>query len=192
MTARLPVIPTIIVLAAVATMIALGIWQLGRADEKEALIARYGQAQAISTEVPFPHLLAEVEGALYRRSTLTCDRVLDRRTTAARNAEGHSGLAQVVNCAVDGGGEAEIALGWTSTTDVVAWNGGTVSGFVVPAGDAARLVASPAVSGLEPLARPDPGDLPNNHIAYAGQWFFFALTALVIYWLALRRRGRNG
>ncbi|HSM52948.1 MAG TPA: SURF1 family protein, partial [Erythrobacter sp.] len=26
------------------------------------------------------------------------------------------------------------------------------------------------------------------HLAYAGQWFFFALTALVIYWIAIRKR----
>ncbi|HBM05474.1 MAG TPA: threonine synthase, partial [Erythrobacter sp.] len=44
------------------------------------------------------------------------------------------------------------------------------------------------VAGLAPLAPPDPRDLPNNHLAYAGQWFFFALTALIIYILALRRR----
>ena len=41
------------------------------------------------------------------------------------------------------------------------------------------------------LAPPDPGDLPNNHLMYAGQWFFFALTALVIYLLALRKRRRG-
>ena len=51
-----------------------------------------------------------------------------------------------------------------------------------------RLVADPPVAGLQPMARPDPGDLPNNHLTYAGQWFFFALTALIIYVLALRRR----
>ena len=38
--ARIPIFPTVIVLAAVLTMIALGFWQLGRLDEKEALIAR--------------------------------------------------------------------------------------------------------------------------------------------------------
>ena len=38
------------------------------------------------------------------------------------------------------------------------------------------------------MARPDPSDLPNNHLAYAGQWFFFAITAFIIYVLALRRR----
>jgi surfeit locus 1 family protein len=51
-------------------------------------------------------------------------------------------------------------------------------------------VADPPVGGLAANAAPDPADLPNNHLAYAGQWFFFALTALVIYVLALRRRRR--
>ena len=51
-----------------------------------------------------------------------------------------------------------------------------------------RLVADPPRAGLLPLQRPDPAELPNNHIAYAWQWFFFALTALVIYALAVRKR----
>lgn len=54
-----------------------------------------------------------------------------------------------------------------------------------------KLVADEGQGGLEPLARPDPANLPNNHLAYAGQWFFFALTALVIYVLALRARLRK-
>jgi cytochrome oxidase assembly protein ShyY1 len=29
-------------------------------------------------------------------------------------------------------------------------------------------------------------------MAYAFQWFFFALTALAIYWLALRKKWRDG
>ena len=51
--------------------------------------------------------------------------------------------------------------------------------------------AAPPQAGLEQLAAPDPNDLPNNHLMYAGQWFFFALTALVIYVLALRKRWRG-
>ena len=50
-----------------------------------------------------------------------------------------------------------------------------------------ELVADPPVAGLQANAPPDPRDLPNNHMAYAFQWFFFAITALVIYGLALRR-----
>ena len=46
-----PVIPTILVLAAVATMIALGIWQLQRKGEKEALIALYERNGAMSATV---------------------------------------------------------------------------------------------------------------------------------------------
>ena len=41
MSRRVPIIPTIIVIAAALTMVGLGIWQLGRKAEKEALIARY-------------------------------------------------------------------------------------------------------------------------------------------------------
>ena len=36
---RIPLIPTILVIAAACVMVALGIWQLGRADEKGELIA---------------------------------------------------------------------------------------------------------------------------------------------------------
>jgi surfeit locus 1 family protein len=34
--------------------------------------------------------------------------------------------------------------------------------------------------------------VPNNHLAYAVQWFLFAGVAAVIYALALRRRTRAG
>ena len=41
---NLPIIPTILVVSAAGVMVALGIWQLGRADEKAALIAEYDAA----------------------------------------------------------------------------------------------------------------------------------------------------
>ena len=50
---RVPVIPTLLVAAAVAAMIALGVWQLQRLEWKEGLIARYTQAQAMNSDVPF-------------------------------------------------------------------------------------------------------------------------------------------
>ena len=40
MTSKLPIIPTIIVLAAVAAMIGLGVWQLQRLGEKRLLFAQ--------------------------------------------------------------------------------------------------------------------------------------------------------
>ncbi|MEL7219392.1 MAG: SURF1 family cytochrome oxidase biogenesis protein, partial [Pseudomonadota bacterium] len=71
--------------------------------------------------------------------------------------------------------------------------GGTVAGILVEMGDDYKVVAQEPMADLQPLAKPDPNDLPNNHLAYAGQWFFFALTALVIYAFALKSRaGKRG
>ena len=42
----IPVVPTIIVLLAALLMIRLGVWQLHRLHEKEALRARYAANQA--------------------------------------------------------------------------------------------------------------------------------------------------
>jgi surfeit locus 1 family protein len=68
---------------------------------------------------------------------------------------------------------------------VLKWDGGELGGVIAPGG---RLVADQPLPGLEASARPDPRDVPNNHWSYAVQWFLFALTALVIYTLALRKR----
>lgn len=188
---RLPLIPTLIVGLAVAVMIALGIWQLQRSEWKTELIARYQLAHSIPDEVSWPQTPAEGEAALYRRASVTCDRILDMEAMSGRSASGQTGWAQIAHCDLDGGGEGRIALGWSSDPRPPAWTAGEVSGFIAPAGDDVRLVADPAQAGLEQLARPDPRDLPNNHLAYAGQWFFFAGTAVVIYLLALRRRARG-
>lgn len=188
MTRKVPVFATILVLAAVATMIALGFWQLGRKGEKEALIARYESAIALSSQTPWPTSEAETERALYRVATLECVRVLEMRTTAGRSTAGAAGTAHIARCALAGGGEASVVIGWSPDPREVNWQGGIVTGVVAPG---PRLVAMNPAPGLQPIARPDPRDLPNNHLAYAGQWFLFALTALVIYVLALRRRWRS-
>ena len=188
---RLPLLPTLIVAAAVAVMIGLGVWQLRRAEWKADLIARYSQAQAMSSEVPWPRTEAEMESSLFRWSGFECERVLGIRTTAARSAADESGVAQIAHCVVDSGGEAEVALGWSRPTEEFAWAGGSVSGTIGPGGEfGGTLYAARNPGGLQPLAPPDPSDLPQNHLMYAGQWFFFALTALVIYVLALRKRWR--
>jgi surfeit locus 1 family protein len=188
MTRRIPILPTIIVIAAVLTMIALGIWQLGRADEKEALLARYAAAGDSLELVAFP---AEEEGTdvLYRRSSIQCDEVLSVDASAGTNDRGAKGWAQKATCKSAGSDtEFLVYLGWSREPQGPRWSGRLVEGIIAPG---PRLVATPAQAGLEQLARPDPADLPNNHLAYAGQWFFFALTALSIYWLALRRRWRE-
>ena len=185
---RVPIVATLIVAAAVATMIALGVWQLRRAEWKEDLLAQYRQAQAMSSNVPWPRSEEELEHSLFRWSQFECQRVLGMRVTAATSAEGEKGVAQIARCAIDGGGEAEVALGWSGPTGQVRWEGGEVSGII---GARGVLHTAQVPQGLKPLAPPDPNEVPNNHLMYAGQWFFFALTALVIYVLALRRKRRD-
>ncbi len=184
---QVPIFPTVVVLAAVATMVALGFWQLRRADWKEGMIARYEQALTMSSEVSWPPDPAQYVAAEFRRTSLTCDSVNAIRGTAGRSASDTLGWSQIASCDT-ADGTIEVALGWSQRPDPPVWSGGAVQGLIVPAGDGVRLIAMPPVAGLQPLASPDPKDLPNNHLAYAGQWFFFALTALVIYVLALRGR----
>ena len=185
MTTRIPVIPTIIVAAAIAVMIALGFWQLGRMDEKEALIAQAEQSLRMSSEVGYPDDAAGIEDVLYRRTTIACEDVTDTTTVAGTDSRGAKGMAHRASCILADGRTIIVDLGFSRSPQPVEWEGGEVRGTIAPGG---RVVSANGLAGLEPLASPDPRNLPNNHLAYAGQWFFFALTALVIYILALRRR----
>jgi surfeit locus 1 family protein len=188
---RVPIVSTIVVLAAVATMIGLGVWQLHRKAWKEALIARYERAQEASAEVPWPGGPGEFEAALYHRSRVNCATVTGIGAIAGRSAAGQPGWAHIAHCRLPGGGAAEVALGWSNDPAPAHWRGGPVGGWVAGSDKGVRLVASPPQAGLAQLARPDPRDLPNNHLSYAVQWFLFALTALVIYALALRKKWRG-
>jgi len=185
---RIPIISTLVVLAAVCTMIALGFWQLRRLDEKEALLAQYEAARGNREVVAFP-LSGTGEDLLFRRSSIKCDRVIAIEPRAGRSAQGESGWAQRVSC-TNGDSDAVLVadIGWTRSPEPVEWSGGVVEGVVA---QGPRLIADSApATGLEPLAAPDPAEIPNNHLSYAVQWFLFALTALVIYALALRKRWR--
>ncbi|MGB3738753.1 MAG: SURF1 family cytochrome oxidase biogenesis protein [Pontixanthobacter sp.] len=188
MKTKVPVISTIAVGLAVVIMIALGVWQLGRADEKTAMLARYGAVSQDAAVQPYPANEADIQANLYRPVTARCATVLSMRGTAGTNAVGAKGWSHVARCVFDTEQEAEVALGWSRSSRTPDWDGGTVTGTLAPGG---RIVADPPLAGLGPLARPDPADLPNNHLAYAGQWFLFALTALVIYVVALRVRTRG-
>lgn len=183
---QLPVIPTIIVFAAVATMIALGFWQLGRAEEKKALLAQYAAAVSSTETIAFPLDAEDAEAALFRQTTVTCDKVTDITARAGTSAKGAKGWAHYASCAIAGtDAVADVVIGWSRDPQSPAWDGGEVTGMIAPG---PRIVANPPLAGLQQVAAPDPADVPNNHLAYTGQWFFFALTALVIYFLAIRKR----
>lgn len=184
---HLPLIPTIIVVAAAGVMVWLGFWQLGRADEKAELIARYETALAEAEEIAWPSP-DTYEASLFRRSRVDCVQVRGIDSVSGKSDRGQSGWAHIARCDHNGAGEADVAIGWSRDPNPPEWSGGSVTGIVAPYGETVKLVASEGLAGLRPLARPNPNDLPNNHLAYAGQWFFFALTALAIYGFALRSR----
>jgi len=190
-TRRVPIVATLVVLAAVAAMVSLGVWQLHRKQWKEGLIARYTAAQAMNSEVPWPTSPAEYGRALYRHARVECAEVTGMSAIAGRAADGRAGWAHLAHCSLLNGGEADIALGWSADPAQPQWSGGEVGGFVAGSAKGVRLVAAPPQAGLVQLAAPDPRDLPNNHLSYAVQWFLFALTALVIYVLALRKKWRG-
>ena len=185
---RIPVIATVVVLAAVAVMIRLGFWQIDRMHQKEALLARYATAQSLSADVPFPQSAAEAEPLLYRHARVLCARVTGVTAIAGNSAAGQPGQAHVADCVLAQGGTARIVLGWSRDPHAPDWRGGEASGVIAPG---PRLVSDPPLAGLAANARPDPADIPNNHWSYAVQWFLFAGTALVIYALALWKRGRT-
>lgn len=184
----IPVVPTLLVLAAVAVMVRLGFWQLDRLHQKEALIAQGRHALTASAEAPWPRSAADTERVLYRHATVDCVRVLERSAQAGENLQGTAGWAHVARCVLADGGEARLVLGWSLTPAEPAWAGGKVGGIIAPG---PRLVVTTPVDGLERNATPDPASLPNNHLSYAIQWFLFAATALVIYALALRKRWKS-
>jgi cytochrome oxidase assembly protein ShyY1 len=194
MTRRLPVIPTIIVAAAVAVMIGLGVWQLQRAQWKDGLIARYAQAQDLPP-IAWPTApLRESELPLFRHATAMCLRPLGRRTAAGTNSAGEPGYVHIIDCATSAaGGRISVEVGWSKNPNArPAWDGGLVSGIVAPdRSSGMRLVAASAPPGLEASAPPSVASIANNHRSYAIQWFSFAAIALIIYGLALRKRLRE-
>ena len=188
---RLPLIPTAIVLAAVAVMIWLGIWQLQRARWKDGLIAKYVQAEKLPP-IAWPNTpLRDADLPLFRHATGLCLRPIGKRAMAGENVAGEPGYVQIVDCTTGAEGPGmSVELGWSKDPNAKAnWHGGLVSGIVAPdRRSRMRLVAASAPPGLEPSAPPSLTSIPNNHRSYAVQWFAFALTALIIYGLAVRKR----
>lgn len=186
---RFPVVATIVVALAVAAMIGLGFWQLQRLSWKEALIARYTKASISNAVADWPPPGESVDGALYHRATVHCLKVLEMTAVSGTSARGVDGWAHLARCKLAEGGEGRIEIGWANDPAPRAWGGGEVRGAVAPwRKHGALLIADPPQAGLEPLEKPDPRMMPNNHLAYAVQWFLFAATALVIYAVAVWKR----
>jgi surfeit locus 1 family protein len=191
-TRRWPIIPTLLVAVAVATMIALGFWQIRRAQEKDALIATYA-ANANRPATAFPlSPVADPRDYLFRRASANCLRVTTWQAVAGRNADDNPGTVHIAQCArgAEGPGFA-VVTGWSETPAQPEWAGGPVSGRIgAGAANTMRLVSDRGLAGMAAPAPPSMDAIPQNHRSYAVQWFLFALAAAVIYIVAVRQRWR--
>jgi surfeit locus 1 family protein len=186
---RFPLIPTVVVAAAVAAMIGLGVWQLRRLEWKQGLLAQF-EANAKLPPVAWPAVPPADDSLLYRRATGYCLQPVSWRAVAGRNLRDEPGWSHIAACRTGAEGPGmQVDIGWSKSSDPPQWTGGPVSGLVAPdRQNRIRLVAEQAAPGLVPSRPPSPANTPNNHLLYALQWFFFAAAAAVIYVLALRRR----
>jgi surfeit locus 1 family protein len=205
---RVPILPSVIVGLAVALMIALGLWQLlDRLPRKEAYLAQLA-ANPARPPIAFP--LRPDDRLLFRRTVADCRPPV----TIRRAGAGAAGFRLIATCSVGQGsvgqgsvgqGSLQVQLGTThDPRKEIDWSGGPVTGYVSHAPDsrsliqsafdhrpqAMLLVADTPAAGLEPNASPDIDGVPNNHLAYAIQWFLFAAIAAIIYVLAVARRNR--
>ena len=189
---RLPFWPTLFVLACVAVMVALGIWQLQRATWKDGLIARYAAAEQLPP-VAFPAVPVPDEALVFRRAGGTCLEVVRWDARGGRNRKGEQGWRHIASCRTGGGEGPGMAVdyGWSRSSDSPKLDavGGPVKGVIDFDRDRVFiLVSETPAPGLEASEIPSPVNIPNNHRGYAVQWFLFALVALVIYGIAVWRR----
>jgi surfeit locus 1 family protein len=176
-------------------MVALGLWQLDRAEEKGAALARFEANRAAAPLLVRDRV--DLSTDLFRRAEARC-----AAADTWLEGAGRFGYRLLADCkALDGGGRLLVQLG--TTRDLGAegrWQGGQVTGTLAEAPDSRSvlrkgfdrapalplLVADPPLAGLAANPRPSLAEVPNNHRSYAFQWFAFAGLALLIYALALR------
>ena len=195
MTRRLPVLPTLIVAAAAAIMIGLGIWQLDRAAWKDAVLARAER----NLRQPLVDLPSDVPAGLdYRRVSVACLDMRPLSPQAGKSTRGTAGWRQTALCTLPGNKAVAVAVGVSAEAQPAYRlpSPARFTGRLVPrtgkGGDAAYLlVAETAPQGLEAAAAPSPDSIPRNHRFYAAQWFLFAALAVLIYGIALRARLRR-
>lgn len=202
-----PIIPTVLVTIAVATMISLGIWQLQRKESNEVLL-RQVSANVAKPAIAYPRLGPVDVTALHRKSSVTCLRVVEWREDSGSDASGKAGTRYLAECVTGAEGPGALIVAGISNrpNEKVDWNGGLVEGIISTEPDRQSMIAKlfgPKIvlrpmlvsrQGLGGLRAPEPPSLSKirnkvaNNGSYAVQWFLFAAAAALIYVLALRNK----
>lgn len=206
---RWHIIPTIFVTLAVATMVALGFWQLQRKAENQMLL-RYVSANSAKPAIAYPKLGPVSVNALHRKSSVQCLRVSKWREDSGSDIFGKTGTRYLAECVTGAEGPGALIVAGISArpNQKIVWNGGLVRGIITTEPDRqsliAKLFAKPVTlrpmlvlqEGVGGLRTAEPPSLSkieskiSNNGFYAIQWFLFASAAAIIYILALRKRVR--
>ncbi|WP_164156773.1 SURF1 family protein [Sandarakinorhabdus rubra] len=204
MSRRIPLIPTLITVIGVLVLCGLGRWQLERREWKRDLIARLEAAGTLPPVSPseFARAMQGTLSVQYRRAEIGCHagpkRPYDLRPGSS--AGGTSGFYVVVSCRPNDLPPDIVAVaGWTRRADArdkVLNLDHELAGVVIenpygkePGRPRFMLIPDSAIAPLGRPRQPRAADLPDNHLAYAGQWFGLAVALAFIYGLWLRRRG---
>jgi surfeit locus 1 family protein len=189
----------VIVAVVALLMVALGVWQLARSEEKSRALARYDANLAAPTLIVTDRV--DLAADLFRKAEAFCEPSRTRLEGAGR-----FGFRRLADCRTLADGQRlQVQLGTTRDLESkMDWGGGRVVGYLTEAPDSRSvlrqafdrvppgpmIVADPPLDGLAASPRPSVAEIPNNHRSYAFQWFAFAVLAMVIYALALRQRRR--
>ncbi len=204
---RWPIIPTLLVALAVATMIGLGVWQLQRKGEN-ALLLKQVSANISKPAIAYPELGPVDVKALHRKSSVTCLRVSRWIEDSGSDNTGKTGTRYLAECVTGAEGPGALVVAGISgrPNQKVNWTGGQVVGIITIEPDrqsmiaklfGQRVVLRPMLvsrEGLGGLRTAEPPSLSKirskiaNNGSYAIQWFLFAAAAAIIYVLALRKK----
>ena len=201
----LPLGATLMTLLMVPVLIAMGIWQLQRRDWKAQINAELAAAPSLQVldAAALQAARASDKSLLYRRASVACTpgSVTPYDIKGGDSADGQSGYLLLVNCTpADPKPAFVVVAGWSQRPDALTKLNvnTTFDGLIIerPYGkDTTRprfmLIPQQAVPPLAPSRVPTPGDLPDNHLSYAFQWFGFALVLLTIFGIYVRRWRRG-
>lgn len=109
-----PVVPTLMVAAMLAVLVSLGLWQIDRMHQKEAMLAHY-RANSLAAPAPLSANIAEPEREAFRTARLACTFEGDAILSPGGSPTGKAGQHVYGLCREEGrSARVVVDLGWVT------------------------------------------------------------------------------